>query len=160
MAYILTIVGAYVCGSIFLQGGSSMERITEITAREKEIWGLRQSGWTFRKIASKYQLSASRVSVQYRQILRKQREHNAKQFREEQSKHEVSVRFTLSEIVILQRILSNYAWSAMNRELARVKNKYVTQLEKEDIDYITAQKLSYQLHEIEATARLFLKMTR
>lgn len=137
-----------------------MERIQELTAREKEIYHLRQAGWKYTKIAAKYQLSTNTVAVHYRSALRKQRERNARQFREEQNRHEVSVRLTLGEIVILQRILSGYAWSAMRLEMGRVKNKYVNQLEEEDIDYITAQKLSYQFHEIEATTRLFLKKTQ
>ncbi len=77
-----------------------------------------------------------------------------RQFREIQNKQEVSVTMTLGEAVILQRILSGYVWSAIKQESARLKNKHVIELQKEDIDFITAQKLFSQLQEIEEHTRL------
>lgn len=131
-----------------------MNRITEITNREKEIYDLRQAGWSFTKIAKEYRLSPTTVSAHYRHVLRKQSELKMRQFREIQNKQEVSVTMTLGEAVILQRILSGYVWSAIKQESARLKNKHVIELQKEDIDFIIAQKLFSQLQEIEEHTRL------
>lgn len=117
----------------------------------EEIARLRElEGMTFKAIGERYQISPEKVSYLYQSFLRRRRLAHYCEMHEKQNQMTVSVRMTLGEIAVLQRILSLYeAWAL--RENSRRTGKG-NPLFKEP-DCITAKYLGGRLAKLEEEKR-------
>lgn len=117
----------------------------EITERELEIARLREGeGLSYRAIGERYGITPGRASQLYHSLVRKRQERQWKEFNEAQNQKNVSIDFTLGEIVVLQRILHCYMLEERGKIRHTLNNPDMELLES-GVDYITAERLSSRL---------------
>lgn len=119
--------------------------------RAEEIAALREEqGMTFKAIGELYQISPGKASYLYQDFLRRRRLARVHELYEEQNQIEVSIKMTLGEVVVLQRVLTFYQTWALreNSRCAREENPVF-----KEPDYVTAGYLNNRLAKLEKEKR-------
>lgn len=123
----------------------------ETIKRAEEIAALREEqGMTFKAIGELYQISPGKASYLYQDFLRRRRLARVHELYEEQNQIEVSIKMTLGEVVVLQRILTFYQTWALRENSRRAREE--NPLFKEP-DYVTAGYLNSRLARLEKEKR-------
>lgn len=119
--------------------------------RAEEIAALREEqGMTFKAIGELYQISPGKASYLYQDFLRRRRLARVHELYEEQNQIEVSIKMTLGEVVVLQRVLTFYQTWALRKNSRRAREE--NPLFKEP-DYVTAKYLNSRLAKLEKEKR-------
>ena len=119
--------------------------------KAEEIAALReQQGMTFKAIGEQYQMTPGRASYLYQTFLRRRRIARIHELYEQQNQTTVSVKMTLGEVVVLQRILSHYQTWVLRETSRRFREGNPLFQEP---DYVTAEYLSERLAGLEKEKR-------
>lgn len=117
----------------------------------KEIADLReQQGMTFKAIGEMYQISPGRASYLYQKFLRQRRIARFHELYEQQNQMTVSIKMTLGELVVLQRILSFYQTWVLRGNSRRFREENPLFQEP---DYVTAEYLNSRFAKLEKEKR-------
>lgn len=127
----------------------------ELTERELEIFRLRDSeGLSYGAISERLGITKRRASQLYHDVLRHQRKVRREEFYKKENAKIITFVLTLGEVVVLQRILDDYAFNKQNKLRHTICNPDLDALRTECIDYISAEKLSRRLHAAETQNRV------
>ena len=119
--------------------------------RAEEIAVLReQQGMTFKAIGERYQISQGKAAYLYQIFLRRRRLERFHELYEEQNQMTVSIKMTLGELVVLQRVLSFYQMWVLRENSRRTHEE--NPLFKEP-DYVTAEYLNNRFAKLEREKR-------
>lgn len=117
----------------------------------EEIAALREEqGMTFKAIGELYQISPGKAFYLYQDFLRRRRLARVYELYEEQNQIEVSIRMTLGEVVVLQRVLTFYQTWALRENSRRAREENPVFKEP---DYVTAEYLNNRLAKLEKEKR-------
>lgn len=124
--------------------------MNKITDRELSIYDLRaNAGLTLKEIGEHFKISPSRVSYLFRQAQRKMSIIKREELLAEENKRNLLVNFTLGELDLLCRVLSDYQYLMTNF----VRRSKGTESLEDDTDYSTAGVICDRLCELVETTR-------
>lgn len=120
-----------------------------VELREQEILHCHdEEGLSFRKMAKMFDLSVTRVSQIYRDALRKERALRRKEIFHGKNLKTVSLDLQRGEAIILKQLLEEYLQQRFKGLRVLTDKAIIAAMENEDIDYITAKRVSRSLAHI------------